>query len=375
MKRLIAACRLFAVAILLALALPAGAQPGPVDPAMQDLQQEQAQRAKIQPGNNAPVWRAVRSGDESPAYASIPGRETNVLVQTAGQEWRAKRNGFWSILGGWLLVATVVVLALVYWRMGTLQLEHPETGRKILRFTHIQRVVHWTVAIAFCTLAISGLVMLFGKNILLPIIGYTLFSLLAGLCKNLHNFVGPLFFLGIIVMFVTFVRGNFPRAGDIKWLLTLGGMIGRDKHVPSGRYNAGEKLWFWGGVLFLGILVSLSGLVLNFPNFDQTRATMQTANIVHLAGAALFMAIGLGHIYLGTLGMAGAYDGMKTGYVDEEWAKEHHELWYDDIKSGRERVDGDGHDMPPSASAGRPVSGPADYFPAQWDPKLGIHVT
>jgi len=351
---------LMAIAFLFVVALPVSAQPGPVDPAMKDLQQEQTKRAVVQPGNNAPVWREVRSGDTSPAYASIPGRETNVLVQTEGQEWRARRNGFWSILAGWLLVAMVAVLALFYFLLGTLQLEHPETGRKILRFTQIQRWVHWTVAIAFCTLAITGLIMLFGKNVLLPIIGYTLFSWLAILGKNLHNFIGPLFLVSLIVMFVTFIRGNFPRAGDIKWLLSFGGLIGH-KHVPSGRYNAGEKIWFWGGVLFCGILVGLSGLVLDFPNFDQTRSTMQTANIVHLASAALFMLGGLGHIYLGTLGMAGAYQAMKTGYVDEEWAKEHHELWYDDIKSGKVSADGDGVGGGDARTAtGHPVSGPAD---------------
>ena len=321
-------------ALLITLALPVHPQNPAPDPAMQDLAKAQQSRRVEQPGNNAPVWKEVRAGDTF--YASVPGRETNVLVQTAGQEWRAKRNGFWSVIAGWMVVGMLVVLALFYWRMGTMQLEHPETGRKILRFTQIQRWVHWTVAISFCVLAISGLIMLFGKNVLLPIIGYTLFSWLAILGKNLHNFVGPLFFVSVVVMFLTFLRGNFPRAVDFKWLTHLGGLIG-DGDVPSGRYNAGEKIWFWGGVLFLGILVSISGLILDFPNFDQTRATMQAANIVHLAGAALFIVGGLGHIYLGTLGMAGAYQGMKTGYVDEEWAKEHHELWYEEVKAEEKR--------------------------------------
>ena len=323
------------------------------NPAIVNQANEEAVRQAIQPGNNAPVWREVRSG--AGAYASIPGREVNVLVQEQGQEWRARRNGFWLVISGWLLVATLAVLAIAYVVMGTVRLEAPETGRRLLRFTRVERWVHWTVAITFSILAISGLVMLFGKNILLPIIGYTLFSMLAVLAKNLHNFLGPLFFVSVLVMFFTFLRNNWPRSWDLNWLIHLGGLIGK-KHIPSGKYNAGEKLWFWGGVLVLGLVVSLSGLVLDFPNFDQTRQTMQTANIVHLIATSLFMAAGLGHIYLGTLGVAGAYKGMKTGVVDEEWAKEHHELWYDDIKAGR--VDAS---LPGSrAIAAHPASGPAD---------------
>ena len=322
-------------------------------PALTQQAEEEMVRQKIQPGNNSPVWREIRSG--AGAYASVPGRETNVLVQSEGQEWRARRNGFWSIVSGWLIVAVLAILAIAYVVIGTARLDHPETGRKILRFTHIERWVHWTVAISWVALAISGLVMLFGKNILLPVIGYTLFSALASLSKNLHNLLGPLFFVSLLVMIVTFIRHNFPRGYDFNWLFKLGGLFRKD-HVPSGKFNAGEKLWFWGGVLTVGMVVSLSGLVLDFPNFDQTRATMQTANIVHLIGASLFIAFGIGHAYLGTLGVAGAYQAMKTGIVDEEWAREHHQYWYEDVKSGK--VDAYIGEARPVLV--RPVSGAAD---------------
>lgn len=356
-------------ALTLLIALPATAQapnpqtpttqapppltPATADSAIKDLATQEAQRRIDQPGNNAPMWREVRSGDRS-AYASIPGREVNVLVQTEGQEWRARRNGFWSILSGWALVGMILLLVAAYWFLGTAYPHEPETGRKIVRFTQWERWVHWSVAISFSILAISGLLMLFGKNVLLPIIGYTLFSWLAIISKNLHNFLGPLFLISVLIMIVTFIRDNFPRAWDLKWLTHLGGLVGG--HVPSGKFNAGEKLWFWGGVLTLGLVVSLSGLVLDFPNFDQTRYTMQTANIVHLIAASLFMLGGIGHIYLGTLGVAGAYDAMRTGIVDETWAKEHHQYWYEDVKSGK--VDAStGHRL---TATGQPVSGSAD---------------
>ena len=322
-------------------------------PGLTQQAEEEAVRQKIQPGNNSPVWREIRSG--AGAYASVPGRETNVLVQNEGQEWRARRNGFWSIASGWLIVGVLALLAVAYVVLGTARLDHPETGRKILRFTQIERWVHWTVAISWIALATSGLIMLFGKNILLPVIGYSLFSALASLAKNLHNLLGPLFFVSLLVMIVTFIRHNFPHGYDFTYLFKLGGLFSKE-HVPSGKFNAGEKLWFWGGVMGVGVVVSLSGLVLDFPNFDQTRATMQTANIIHLIGASLFIAFGMGHAYLGTLGVAGAYQAMKTGVVDEEWAREHHQHWYEDVKSGK--VDAYVGEARPVLA--RPVSGAAD---------------
>ncbi len=227
-----------------------------------------------------------------------------------------------------------LALLAFYWRKGTLELHAPETGRKIERFTPWERSVHWATAASFTILALSGLVILFGKGVLLPLIGYTLFSWLAILSKNLHNFVGPLFCVCIVLLFFTFVRNNWWKAHDLAWFRHFGGLFsGRD--VPSDKFNAGEKAWFWGGALVLGVIIGASGFVLDFPNFNQTRQTMQIANVVHSVATTLFMMAALAHIYLGTLGMSGAYDAMRTGYVDETWAKEHHEYWYNDVKSGK----------------------------------------
>jgi formate dehydrogenase subunit gamma len=189
--------------------------------------------------------------------------------------------------------------------------------------------------------------------VLLPLIGYTLFSWLAILSKNLHNFVGPLFFICVLLLFFTFVRDNFWRRYDLNWLRHFGGLLTK-KDVPSGKFNAGEKLWFWTGVFAAGLIVSASGFVLDFPNFDQTRNTMQIANIVHLVIASLFILAALGHIYMGTIGMAGAYTAMSTGYVDETWAKEHHLYWYNDVKAGKIPTAPD--DEPAPRTAPRPAT-------------------
>jgi formate dehydrogenase subunit gamma len=164
-----------------------------------DFAKQQQQRQVTQPLNNQPVWSEVRSG--SPQFTSLPGRETNVLIQPEGQTWRALRNSQVSVYAGWALVAMVIVIAAFYFWKGTMQLHEPPTGRRIRRFTNWQMAIHWTTAYAFITLAITGLIIVFGKNVLLPLIGYTLFSWLAILAKNLHNFVGPLFFICILLLF------------------------------------------------------------------------------------------------------------------------------------------------------------------------------
>jgi formate dehydrogenase subunit gamma len=297
---------------------------------------EQAQRQAVQPLNNAPVWRDVRSGDVN-AYQTtqVRGTETNVLIQTEGQIWREIRNGPITIYGGWLIVVIAVMIGLFYAWKGPLKVHEKPTGRMIERFNAWERIVHWTTAISFVVLALSGIVMLFGKHILLPVFGYTLFSWLSILCKNLHNFVGPLFVLCTALMVITFIRDNVPRAYDWLWIRKAGGLLS-GQHVPSGRFNAGEKGWFWVGVAILGIVVSVTGVILDFPQLvDSARGSMQQANMIHAVAAVIFMTLALGHIYLGTIGMEGAYDSMRHGTVDETWAKEHHEYWYKDVAANR----------------------------------------
>lgn len=298
--------------------------------------QEQAQRQAVQPLNNAPVWRDVRSGDVN-AYQTtqVRGTETNVLIQTEGQLWREIRNGPITIYGGWLIVVIAVMIGLFYAWKGPLKVHEKPTGRMIERFNAWERIVHWTTAISFVVLALSGIVMLFGKHILLPVFGYTLFSWLSILCKNLHNFVGPLFVLCTALMVITFIRDNVPRAYDWLWIRKAGGLVS-GQHVPSGRFNAGEKGWFWVGVAILGIVVSVTGVILDFPQLvDSARNSMQQANMIHAVAATIFMTLALGHIYLGTIGMEGAYDSMRHGTVDETWAKEHHEYWYKEVAANR----------------------------------------
>jgi formate dehydrogenase subunit gamma len=294
---------------------------------------EQQQRID-QPLNNQPVWKEIRSGE--PQITTVRGRETNVLIQPEGQTWRAVRVPI-ATAGGWLFAVVLLGLMGFYAWRGSIELTHPPTGRMIERFSSVKRIAHWTIAISFVALAISGLVLTFGKAVLLPLIGYTLFSWLAILAKNVHNFTGPLFAIVLPIIIALFAADNLPRSYDWQWVRKFGGMLDRTgkTHVPSGKFNAGEKALFWLLVCVLSVVLAVSGLVLNFPNFNQTRATMQLANVVHLTTAMLAVATVCFHIYLGTIGMRGAYDGMRYGYVDETWAKEHHEYWYNDVVAGK----------------------------------------
>ena len=310
--------------------------------------QNNGERGKVQPGNNAPMWRQVGAGVTG--YSSLPASEApeaGNLIQpfvqypgskltTAGEAWRQVRNNWIIPYGGSLLLIVALAIAIFYYGKGTMKLHGAETGRKIERFTPLERAAHWTNAITFVALAVSGVVIAFGKYFLLPIMGSALFGWLTYALKNIHNFAGPLFAVSLIIVFVTFIKDNMPSKEDITWLLKGGGMFS-GQEVPSHRFNAGEKVVFWFGVLGLGVIVVASGLVLDklIPGLIYERGTMQIANMIHGVATVLMMAMFMGHIYMGTVGMQGAYSAMRTGYVDETWAKEHHELWYNDIKAGK----------------------------------------
>lgn len=300
----------------------------------------QAERQVTQPLNNAPLWREVRKGENPYQTTQVRGIETNVLVQPQGQTWREIRNGPITVYGGWLLVLVAALIAFYYWLKGPLTLHEKPAGRTIERFTAWERAVHWATAISFVILALTGAAMLFGRYVVLPVLGYTLFSWIAIIAKNLHNFVGPLFIACAVLMFATFVKHNMPKAYDRLWLRKLGGMFGSREPVPCGHFNAGEKLWFWIGVTALAVVSAVTGFILDFPNFEQGRGAMQLANVIHAVSAVLFTAMALGHIYLGTIGVEGAYGAMRNGTVDETWAKEHHQYWYEEMKSGQAHAAG-----------------------------------
>jgi len=315
------------------------------------LKQNNAQRNRVQPGNNAPMWRDVaagRAGTSSLPASEAP--EAGVLIQrpvqypgsrltTAGEAWRQVRNNWIVPYGGALFLIFLGALAIFYFARGPLGHSENEAGlASIERFTPFERSAHWANAIAFVCLALSGIVIAFGKFFLLPVTGGAVYGYFTYVLKNLHNFTGPLFVVSLAIIFFTFVRDNFPQRGDLRWLVRVGGAFSRSgDEPPSWRFNAGEKVIFWIGVFLLGIVMIASGLVMDklIPNLVYERGTMQIANIVHATAAVLIMCVFAVHIYIGTIGMRGAYRAMRDGYVDDAWAREHHAWWYDEIAAGR----------------------------------------
>lgn len=345
-----------------------GAPAGFVAPAEPKADETNAQRAKSQPGNNAPMWRTAK---QAGGTSSLPGAEMGVLIQpvvqypgarltSAGEGWRQVRNQWILPYGGSLLLIVVLALALFYWRKGPLGGHVADTGRVIERFTPFERAAHWANAGAFVVLAVSGLVMAFGKFVLLPLIGSTLFGWLGWLLKTAHNFAGPLFAVSLVIVLVTFFKDNIANRADVEWLRRAGGLFS-DREIPSHRFNAGEKGIYWWGAFFPGLVVVASGLVLDklVPGLGELRGQMQVAHMIHATVGLLMLCVLVGHIYMGTIGMKDAYKAMKTGYVDEGWAREHHELWYDDIRAGKIPAQRSAPAQPASDAATGPMSTPA----------------
>ncbi|MDX1608511.1 MAG: formate dehydrogenase subunit gamma [Halofilum sp. (in: g-proteobacteria)] len=301
----------------------------------------------------ADTWGSARRANEGYTSASGP-YVVNELIINGGENWRNLRNGPVASIMPWFMAASLLVLGALYLIVGPHELKGPLSGRKVKRWAGWERAMHWFVAVTFIILAITGLSLLFGRAVLIPLLGYQGFSVWAEVSKWLHNVVGPFFTVGVLLMLLTWVRNNIFTKTDLEWFKKGGGIF-TGKHVSAGKLNGGEKAWYW-FVIIIGLgVVCTTGLILDFPNFGQSRETMQIANLLHAVLAILWIAISFGHIYLGVIGAKGALEGMTTGYVSEEWAREHHDEWLDEI-----RASGQGDAPEPDRSpAGGPAHGPA----------------
>jgi len=291
-----------------------------------------ATREQTQPGNNQPFWLDVERGRVGVTNAQ--NIDAGVLINTGGEIWRRLHEGPFPFYGAiWLIGVPVLILA--FWLVvGPLKLHEPASGRMIRRFAAWERGLHWAVGITFVLLALTGFTLFFGKYYVEALLTYPVYSWVAKIAVSLHNLTAPLFAVASISLFLAFVKRNLWRAYDWKWLQRAGGMFGGEG-PPAGFFNAGEKLWFWFGVTGLGLVMIVSGVVLLLPVYNQTRDVLAVADIVHLFGALAFVGVSFGHMYLGTIGMRGAWRAMRDGMVDETWAKEHHGEWHKDLEAGR----------------------------------------
>ena len=265
--------------------------------------------------------------DRIQGRVSIPDQRSSVLMQPAGREWREFRNVALRWIGGVAMLGMLAVLVIFYLARGMVRLESGRSGRTIVRFNTYERVVHWMTATCFVILAISGLNITFGRPLLLPLIGFDAFSEWSQWAKFAHNYLSFPFTIGVVLIFLMWIGGNIPNKLDLEWIKRGGGLIGHD-HPPTRRFNAGQKGIYW-IVVIGGGLVAVTGYQLMFPFYVSGIEGMQIAQIVHSVVAVLFIAAMLAHIYIGTIGMEGAFEAMGSGEVDVNWAREHHSLWLD----------------------------------------------
>jgi len=318
-----------------------------------------AQTSGNVPGNtvgnssDAEMWRAIRRGTQGDV--SIQDKKAGYMIQSEGENWRAIRNGPLSVWGSWAIFGVIAILALFFVIRGRIRVDHGLSGRTVQRFDGRERFAHWLLANCFVLLALTGLNVMYGRYVLKPLIGAEAFSTITGLGKYVHNYVGFAFIVGLVLIVVLWIKDNFPNKYDMQWLAKGGGMFTKGSHPPAKKFNAGQKILFW-LVILGGISISLSGISLMFPfklhMFSGTFAAlnvlglglptdltpmeeMQFTQLWHAFMALFLVAVIIAHIYIGTLGMEGAFDAMGTGKVDRNWAQEHHPLWLEEEEGAK----------------------------------------
>ncbi len=321
-----------------------------------DLQSQ----AYAQTGGNVPgkslgnqsdsdFWRKLRRGQPF-NLSGTPGG-VQVLIQSPGEEWRSLRNGPLSYWGGLMILVSLAFVVVFFLVHGRIKMTGGRTGRAVPRFSQPERWIHWFIASLFILLAITGLFVMFGRYVILPIIGQQAWSAFASASLQAHNLLGPLFIVALIIMLGVYLKDNIWQKGDLTWVLQ-GGFFSKG-HPPSWKYNLGEKFWYW-LLFFAGLAISGSGLLLDFPWLAERVQQLQLAHLIHGGSAVILIAVSLVHIYLGTIGVEGALEGMTQGYVDEKWAKEHHGWWAEEaMAEGEDVVEG-------AVQTGQPDNMPAE---------------
>lgn len=316
--------RLAALAFAVLVAASAG------EPA---VAQQPAPNPTAQSANEQQLMQELRKIE---GRVSIPDPRAGTLEQPQGREYQQFHERVLPWLGAIVIIGAILALAVFYLVRGPITLDSPPTGIKIKRFSWFERFNHWLTATSFLVLAITGLNYVFGKRLLMPLIGPDAFATWSQWAKLAHNAFAWPFLLGLFVMFVIWIRDNIPDRYDLEWLRQFGGFLSH-RHPPARRFNAGQKLIYWSVVLG-GIAMTATGLVMLFPFLVENINTIQTTQYVHAIAGVILTAIIIGHIYIGTIGMRGASDAMLSGEVDLAWAKEHHRVWVDE--EGARTLDG-----------------------------------
>jgi len=284
------------------------------------------------PNPGAQLWRDIRQRDKQVVGSTqVKGVDSGILISKEGEEWRQFRVDQF-VPSSAIIYGLIIGLFVIYylWR-GKIRIEGERSGKMVQRSTKAERYIHWFTAVIFCLLGLTGLIILYGRWVLIPVLGPEGFSATAAASKAIHNYLGPLFLICLIAMFFGFIRDSlFNFKVDMQWFAKLGGYLG-GSHPSSEKYNAGQKAWFWVAILG-GLVLVISGLVLDFANYGQGRTVMQDAHVIHTISSVVVIGFFFVHLYLATIGVEGSFDAMLNGNVPEEFAKQHHDLWYQELK-------------------------------------------
>lgn len=268
--------------------------------------------------------------------ATIPDANATYLIKPENKVWAALQGDFLHALSIWAVIGMIALLAVFYMVRGKIKVDHGMSGRKILRFNAVERFAHWTLASTFIILALTGLNIIIGKTVILPLVGEVAFGTLSQWGKIAHNYLAWPFMVSLVLIVLLWVVHNIPNAVDMQWIAQGGGLLKKGVHPPARKFNAGQKLVFWSVVLG-GAGLSVTGYFLLFPALAGTPADWQFYQTIHALIAAVLSALVIAHIYIGSVGMQGAFDAMGSGEVDENWAKEHHSLWVEEVRSSQHR--------------------------------------
>ncbi|MCL1147541.1 formate dehydrogenase subunit gamma [Shewanella marinintestina] len=298
-----------------------------------------AEEASLQPQQWQPIKVEAIAGD-IPELRGMP-TQAQLQLPTAIPE-----DANETVLG--YLGATDTIAFLVYASLfaviglfiifiivnGISRLDEGFSGKLIKRWSGLSISVHWLGAIACMLLILTGLVLAGGRLYFEPSMNQSGWASLVGLSSGLHELMAFPFILGYVLMILMWAPKQIPASYDIKWFAVLGGYLntGKKHHPDAGFANAGEKLWFWVFALFGGLMV-VSGLTMMFPEtFVVTKNTANTMLLVHIISTVIISAFSVVHIFMATVMSEGGMSNMTSGYCDENWAKQHHNLWFKELK-------------------------------------------
>ncbi|QFU24738.1 formate dehydrogenase subunit gamma [Shewanella eurypsychrophilus] len=293
------------------------------------LQPQQWQTIEIHaiPGD-IPELRGMPTQAELLLPASIPEDADEAVLGYLGATDNIAFLVYASLFG---VIALFIIFIMVN---GISRLDKGFSGKMIKRWSGLSVSVHWLGAIACILLMLSGLILAGGRLYMEPGMNASSWAALVGLSSGLHELMVFPFIAGYILMILMWAPKQIPTSYDLKWFAVLGGYInmGKKQHPDAGFANAGEKLWFWVFALFGGFMI-ISGLIMMFPaTFEVSKNTANLMLLTHIVSTVIISAFSVVHIFMATVMSEGGMSNMTSGYCDENWAKQHHNLWFKELK-------------------------------------------